>query len=90
MLYRYSRVGLRLPGFLVNPPMLLQEAAGNETFAAVDALVWPFAGMVPKMQDQRGPLCESSAALRATVRFFSRVHSPMNTEVLFAGELLVA
>lgn len=46
--------------------------------------------MVPEMEDQRGPLSESTAALRANVWLLTGVHTSMNVQVLSAGELFVA
>lgn len=85
-----SKSSLELRGFLVRLAMLPQKTSRHESLAAIHALIRPFPRMVPKMQDQRGPLCESSSTLRTTVRFFPGVHPPMNTEVLFARELFVA
>lgn len=42
------------------------------------------------MQNQRGPLRETSAALRTHVRFVARVRSSVDAQVLLAGESLVA
>lgn len=81
---------LELRRFLVRLAMFPQKTSRYESLAAIHALIRPFPRMIPKMQDQRGPLCESSSTLRTTVRFFPCVHPPMNTEVLFARELFVA
>ena len=70
--------------------MFLKEAARYEALATVGALIRSLPCVVPNVQDQSGPLREPPVALRATVRLFARVYAPMNAEVLFAGEHLVA
>lgn len=70
--------------------MFLEEAAGDESLAAVQALIRPLARMISQMQNKRGPLGEPSSALRATVRFLAGVYPPMNGQVLLTGELFLA
>lgn len=48
----FAIASLELRGSLVDLSMLLEETAGNESPAAIRALIRPLARMVPKMQGQ--------------------------------------
>lgn len=70
--------------------MSVQNGSRHETFPTPRTNVWPFTGVVTFVNDQRGSLCKSFAALVARVFSLACVRDVMSPEEGLARETLAA